>query len=287
MGKVKLSFFAIPLTLVIVFTLWFIGKVQFSQPQKVLGLKEEKDYLLVKNSPINPLVIDQTINLGNQRQLASVYYLARSLSGLVLIDYQNNFLEWLPEAKIVPTIPPSRSEAPGDHLQWLRFDELDDVYTTGRELLVQYANPGTAGVHPFYLYSYDGRHFELLVKLIEASNQVEIRDLDGVWPDEIIHSYSISGIGNRERNLLRFKDIWRLQDGKPIKINHLFPQEYQELIDLHTLALTKKEWEPDVGFYYPVLRCLREKAELTFQGKETDITECQEILKKKYGDSDE
>jgi len=249
--------------------------------RSVLGIESEEKYLLLKNSPVNPLNIEQTINLGGQRQLAYVYHLFHSLSGLAIIDYDNNFLEWLPEAQIVPTTPPSRREAPGDHLQWLRFDDLDDTYGA-RELLVQYTNPGTAGVHPFYLYSYDGNNFKLLLKLVEASNKIEVRDLDDKWPKEIVHEYSLSGGGNLERSLLRWKDIWRVERGKPVKVNYQFPREYQELVDFYQLALTKKEWEPDVRSFYPVLHCLKEKAGLTIQGRPTDIEDCRELLRERY-----
>jgi hypothetical protein len=244
--------------------------------RRVLGTESGEKYLLLKNSPVNPLIIDQTINLGKQKQVASVYHLFDSISGLAIIDYKNNFLEWLPEGEILS----SRFHrwSPGDHLDWFRLDNLD----SNRELLVQYTNTGTAGVHPFYLYSYDGNKFELLLKLVNPSSKTEIGDLDGDGNQEIIHEFSLSGSGKLERDLLRWKDIWRLEDGKPVKVNQQFPQEYQELVDLYRVALTKREWEPDAKPYYPILRCLEEKAELTMQGKLVEIKECRELLRKRH-----
>ena len=279
MEKMRLFSIVFGLTLLSATISMAVTNVYRTWPGRILGLRHERDYLFMENSPVGALVIEKTINLGNRRQLAHVYHLTESVSGLAIVDYQNNFIEWVQEG--TPTIENDDFRKPGEYLEWFRFDQLDNHYVD-RELLVQYGNTGTAGVHPFYLYSYDGKDFRLLLKLVEASNQTEIRDLDGDDIGEIIHSYSLSGIGKLERDLLRWKDIWRLENGKPIKVNHQFPEEYQELIDLHQLALTKKEWEPDVKSYYPTLRCLKEKAELTTQGRAADTEECQELLRKRY-----
>lgn len=257
------------------------GDSPWGLKEKLLGTshKNKQEYLLLENSPIDPLNIERTINLGNHRQLAHVYHPLDSVSGLAIIDYENNFLKWLPGGAILSRS--FRPRSPGEYLSWFRFHTLDDTYGVS-EFLVQYANPGTAGVHPFYLYSYDGSDFNLLLKLVEASNKVAIRDLDSKWPDEIVHTYSISGIGKLERDLLRYKDIWRLEDGKLVKVNHQFPQEYQELLDLYQLALTKKEWEPGASGYYPILQCLKEKAERTMAKEPAGIEECRELLKERY-----
>lgn len=246
--------------------------------RKILGSEDKRQYLLLQNSPVKPLSIKNTINLGENRQVASVYNPLASLSGLALIDYENNFIEWLPEG--APSLRDNYFPAPGEYLDWFRFDNLGGSSTGGGSyFLVQYANTGTAGVHPFYLYLYGKGRFKLVLKLIENSNNIEIRDLDGDIKEEIVHEYSLSGNGKMERDLFRWKDIWKLDGALPVKVNHLFPREYDALIGLYNLALTKKEWEPDVHFYYPVLECLKEKASLTGHGQKVGVEECDPALR--------
>lgn len=244
----------------------------------VFGKEITGNYQLLRNSPIQALSIEKTINLGSNRRLTSVYNILTSISGLALIDYQNNFIEWLPEGE--PYFRDNYFPVPGEHLDWFRFDNLGGS-PIGRNiyLIVQYSNTGTAGVHPFYLYSYGEKDFKLILKLVESSNKIEIRDLDGDIKEEIIHDYSLSGIGKMERDLFRWKDIWSLNGEVPSKINRQFPKEYDSLIDLYNLALTKKEWEPDVHSYYPVIECLKDKAlQIKSDDQEVDAEGCRRVL---------
>ncbi|MEK7611239.1 MAG: hypothetical protein AAB486_02560 [Patescibacteria group bacterium] len=273
MGRRKIIYLSLAL-LVLAVTVWALKE---RSQRKVLGIEDTRRYLLLRNYPAKSLSIEMTSNLGENRQVASVYNLIANLSGLALIDYQNNFIEWLPEGK--PYLRDNYFPVPGEYLDWFRFDNLGGSSTGGDSyFLVQYANTGTAGVHPFYLYSYGKGRFKLILKLIENSNKIEIRDLDGDIKEEIVHEYSLSGNGKMERDLLRWKDVWKLDGASPVKVNHLFPQEYTALINLYDLVLTNKEWEPDVHFYYPVLECLTEQALLTEHGQEVGVGECDRIL---------
>jgi len=245
---------------------------------KVLGEDIENNYQLMKNYPIVSFSIEKTINLGKGKRLAQVYHVFDSISGLAVIDYADNFIEWLPIGK--PFFRDDYFPVPGEILDWLRFDNLGgSAKDGGTYLLAQFANTGTAGVHPFYVYSYGDSGFRLILNLVESSSTVEIGDLNDDIKDEIIHDYSIAGIGKIERDLLRWKDIWRLEGETPVRVNSLFPQEYQSLINLYDLALTKKEWVPDVTFYYPVIRCLKGKAELTIKNNLVGPESCLNKLK--------
>jgi hypothetical protein len=233
----------------------------------------------LKNSPFYYLGIFKKIPLTANRSVALINHAVFSGLGVAIIDDHSNFITWLPEAEL-KYIGEGTLEYAGEILDWWVFKDLDN--DNKKDLAVQFGNTGTAMVHPFYLYSYDGSNFRLLLKLVEASSKTEIRDLDKDWPEEIVHSYSISGIGKLERDLLRWKDIWRLENGKVIKVNYQFPQEYKELIKLYNLALNKKGWEPDAKPYYPTIRCLKNKAQFTIQGKTVDIKNCRELMRKRY-----
>lgn len=240
---------------------------------------EEKPKKPLKNSPLHYLGIFEKIPLSANRNVSLINHAVFSGLGIAVVDDTNNFVTWLPESELT-YIGEGTLEYAGETLDWWVFKDLNN--DKRRELAIRFGNTGTAMVHPFYLYSYDGIKFELLLKLANSSSKTETKDLDGDGSQEIIHEFSLSGIGKLERDLLRWKDIWRLEDGKPVKVNHQFPREYQELIDLHQLTLTKKEWEPDAKSYYPTLRCLKEKAELTTQGKLASIEDCQELPRKRY-----
>lgn len=233
----------------------------------------------LKNSPFDHLGVYKKITVDSNKDVALINHAVYSGLGIALTDQRNKFISWLPEANL-KYIGGGELEYAGETFDWWVFDNLDN--DMNKELAIQLGIIGTAGVSPFYLYSYEENKFKLLLRLFESSSKTEIKDLDEDGVKEIIHDYSIFGIGKLERDLLRWKDIWRLEDGRPVKVNHQFPEEYQELIDLHQLALTKKEWEPDAQSYYPVLRCLKEEAELTTQGRPVDIEECRELLKKRY-----
>jgi len=238
----------------------------------------EKDFHLMKNSPVEGLSIEQTINLGDGKELAVVYNIVRSVSGLAITDYKDNFLAWLPEGE--PLLRDGHFREPGEYLERFRFDDSFEQGYGKRVLLVQFANSGTAGVHPFYVYSFDMKKktFTLLLKLVEASNKVEIKDLDSDGNPEIVDSYSLSGTGGVERNSLRWKDIWHIENGNFTRVNEKFPQEYQDLFSAYAFALGN----PDANYYSPVINCLKEKAILITRGKRAEVTPCQKILEDMY-----
>lgn len=227
----------------------------------------------MKNYPTTSFSIEKTINLGKGKRLAQVYHIFDSISGLAVIDYADNFIEWLPEGK--PFFRDGYFPVPGEIMEWFRLDSLGGSAKDGSTyLLAKFASVGMSGAAPFYVYSYTGGGFRLILKLVEDSSLTEIRDLDGDVKEEIVHEYSIAGLGRLERDLLRWKDIWRLEGEAPVRVNNLFPQEYKSLVNLYNLALTKEEWIPDVSFYYPVIRCLKEKAELTIKNNLVDVAPC-------------
>lgn len=228
------------------------------------------------NSPLRYLGVLQKIPINSDQFVAVIESGFYTVKGVAVIDHKNRFVSWLPEVKI--TSSKGDWSSAGEVLDWWRFGYLDNDETT-KELAVQFGIAGTASVHPFYLYTYKrGKDFELLLKLIEASNQIDIADLDSDGNKEIIHDYSISGIGKLERDLLRWKDIWKIENGEVKRVNNQFPHLYQSLKEIHVLGLTKKEWEPDARRYYPILRCLKEKADLTSSGILVGIDDCRGLL---------
>ena len=232
----------------------------------------------MRNYPNDYFSIEKTIDLGKGKRLAQVYHIFDSISGLALIDYKDNFIEWLPEGE--PFFRDNYFPVPGEIMEWFRLDRLGGSAKDGSTyLLAKFASVGISGAAPFYVYSYTSGGFRLILKLVEDSSLTEIRDLDGDVKEEIVHEYSIAGIGGPERDLLRWKDIWRLEGETPARVNNLFPQEYKSLIKLYDLALTKKEWVPDVSFYYPVIRCLKGKAELTIKNNLVGPESCLNKLK--------
>lgn len=237
----------------------------------------EENYNLVRQAPLNPLNIEKTIDLGLDQRLAHVYHLYDSLSGLATIGHENEFLSWLPGGSISGR--DSDDRAPGEYLDWFRFDSLN-ADQNSKQLLVQYANSGTAGVHPFYLYSYDGNNFELLLKLVAPYSKTEIKDLDGDGIKEIVHTFSLDGSGLVERTLLRWKDIYKIGQQGVHKVNNLFPDSYRELHDFHRAVLNNQEWGPDAEYYYPTLRCLLEQAQSNIANTFADAKPCYKHLKK-------
>jgi len=200
-------------------------------------------------------------------------------TGLILTDKNNVFISWLPESELIYS-KGIQIKSLGDVLDWWNFEDLDN--DNNKELVAQFAITGTAGVHPFYLYSYQNEKFKLLLKLIEARSSAEVIDLDNDGIKEIVYKYALSGSGNRERETLRWKDIWRLENGKAIKVNNQFPAEYKELLPIYNKSLTS-EYNADFYQYdYMVYECLKEKAELNISGRFADAEDCREIYNDKY-----
>lgn len=247
----------------------------------LIWINEIKSETPLITNPLPELGIQQRLPISPTQFVAVINHTIYPVKGLAIIDEQDRFISWLPQGEITP-LGIGEWNSMGDVLDWWRFGYLDEDDKT-EELAVQFGIAGTALVHPFYLYTYDERKgFKLLLKLTDASSQTYIADLDSDGNKEIIHDYSISGIGKLERDLLRWKDIWKLEKRGVRKVNNQYPQMYQSLKEIHTLGLTKKEWAPDVSWYYPILRCLKKKAELTISGTLTEIDGCRKLLNQKY-----
>lgn len=233
----------------------------------------------LESSPSYYLGIFKQIPLSDNKNIALINHAVYSGLGIALTDKNNSFVEWLPEAEL-KYFGEGDSKYAGETLDWWVFKDLDN--DDRKELAIRFGDTGTAMIHPFYLYSFNGNKFDLLLKLVNSASETEIKDLDNDGEQEIIYEFSLSGGGKLERDLLRWKDIWRLEDGKPVKVNDQFPHEYQDLVELYQLTLTKEEWEPYAKSYHPTLRCLREKVELTIQGELVEIEGCRELLRKRY-----
>lgn len=287
MGKIEIKGLIVIIVLgltvssVFIFLSWmiFLSETFGGKKETVVIENEEKPKKPLKNSPFYYLGIFKKIPLSTDRNISIINHAVFSGLGVAVVDDNDNFVTWLPGSELRYR-KEGELEYAGEVFDWWLYEDLDN--DGKKELAIQFGIAGTAMVHPSYLYSYDGNNFALLLKLFESSSNTEIRDLNEDGVKEIIHDYSIFGIGKLERDLLRWKDIWRLENGIPIKVNHQFPQEYQSLIDLYNLALNKKEWEPDAKSYYPIIRCLKQKAELIIQGKSTNIDNCRELLSKRY-----
>lgn len=285
MGRINTLLVVILVALLVGIILTYIGRVflqglvQSVKSDRIIISGEARPEVLLRNAPLKYSGIVEEISLSDDITVALIDHAVYSGLGLALIDKQDNFIKWLTDAQL-KYLGKGQLESAGEVLDWWILEDFDR--DNKKELAIRFGIAGTAMVHPFYLYSYDGNNFKLLLKLVEASSKAGVRDLDGDGHQEITHDFSISGIGKLERDLLRWKDIWRLEDGRPVKVNSQFPQEYKDLIDLYNLALNKKEWIPDVSYYYPILECLKEKAEATIQKKQVEIKECQELLRKKY-----
>lgn len=233
----------------------------------------------LRKAPLSYLGITKELVLDSDYNVALIQHPVYPGAGLALIDHQDNFISWLPESSLV-TQSPGQLESPGEVLDWWSLESLDG--NTRMELAVQYGVAGTALVHPFYLFSYNkGVGFRVLLQLIDASSGTKLVDLDKDGRKEIIHEYSLSGIGKAERDLLRWKDIWRLEDGGYTKISHFFPEEFVDLVRLHSGALTNKEWEDDISSYYPTLLCLQDAGQQLMRGRPVGIEGCQSILNRR------
>jgi len=232
----------------------------------------------VQNAPEPYLDILAEINIGKNRNIVQVSHTVYSGTGLILVDKNNVFISWLPESELIYNRGKAEKSL-GDVMNWWVFEDIDK--NNNPELAVQSVFVGTAGVHPFYLYTYQNGEFTLLLKLIEAKSKAEVIDLDNDGIKEVVYKYALSGSGNRERETLRWKDIWRIEDGKPVKVNNQFPDEYKELIPIYDKALTTQYNKDFYEFDYPVYRCLKEKAELNINGQFVDAESCKGILRNK------
>lgn len=244
----------------------------------ILGVSIDKNYVLLQNSPHIDFAVWKNLKLDSTTKVSAIIHIPSSSLGLAVIDDQNNFIRWLPSAEIK-----DGNDWPkgiGDHLDWWGFEDINGG--NNNEFYAQFAFAGTASVHPFYLYSYKNGEFKLLLKLSEARSKAEVIDLDNDGIKEIVYKYALSGSGNRERETLRWKDIWRLENGKPIKVNNQFPDEYKELIPIYDRSLTSKYNEDFYESDYPVYKCLKEKALQNISGQFADAKECGEIYYFKY-----
>jgi len=251
--------------------------LQSSKP--VLGTSNEREYILLQSSPHRDFAIWDNLQFDSTTRISSIIHIPSSVLGIALVDKQNNFISWLPEAEIKFDYDNLGVIGAGDHLYWWGFEDIDK--DNNNEFYAQFAYAGTAGVYPFYLYTYKNKKFTLLLKLIEARSKAEVIDLDNDGIKEIVYKYALSGSGNRERETLRWKDIWRIEDGKPVKVNNQFPDEYKELIPIYDKALTTQYNKDFYEFDYPVYRCLKEKAELNINGQFVDAESCKGILRNK------
>lgn len=233
----------------------------------------------VLDAPVPYLDILKQTNLNENTNISQVSHAAYSGTGLILADKNDVFLSWLPEGELIYKDGISIKSL-GDVLDWWGFEDIDE--DRNKEFYAQFGIAGTASVHPFYLYSYKNDEFKLLLKLSEARSKAEVIDLDNNGTKEIVYRYALSGSGNRERETLRWKDIWRLENGKPIKVNNQFPNEYKELIPIYDRALTSKYNEDFYKPDYPVYTCLKEKALQNMSGQFADAKECKEIYYFKY-----
>jgi len=233
----------------------------------------------VQNAPEPYLDILAEINIGKNRNIVQVSHTVYSGTGLILVDKNNVFISWLPESELIYNRGKAEKSL-GDVMNWWVFEDIDK--NNNPELAVQSVFVGTAGVHPFYLYTYQNGEFTLLLKLIEAKSKAEVIDLDNDGIKEIVYKYALSGSGNRERETLRWKDIWRIEDGKPVKVNNQFPNEYKELIPIYDKALTTQYNKDFYESDYPVYSCLKEKAELNINGQFADAEDCKQIYNNKY-----
>jgi len=93
--------------------------------------------------------------------------------------------------------------------------------------------------------------------LIEAKSKTEVIDLNNDGTKEIVYKYALSGSSNRERETLRWKDIWKLENGKAVKVNNQFPSEYKELLPIYDEILTSM-YNAETSFRdYKVYVCLK------------------------------
>ncbi len=246
----------------------------------VLGASSERKYVLLQNSPHIDLAIWNNLQFDSTTRISSIMHIPNSVLGLAITDNQDDFISWLPETEIKFDYDNLEVTGAGDHLYWWGFEDLDNG--NNNEFYAQFAFAGTAGVHPFYLYSYKNDEFKLLLKLSEARSSAEIIDLDNDGAKEIIYKYALSGSGNRERETLGWKDIWRIENGKSVKVNNQFPNEYKELIPIYDDTL-KLMYNAELSFRdYEVYLCLKEKAELNISGQFADAEDCKEIYRSKY-----
>lgn len=232
----------------------------------------------VLNTPEPYLDILEQINVDKNRKISYVSHTVYSGTGLILTDKNNVFISWLPESELIYH-KGIKVHSLGDVMDWWIFEDIDK--DNNQELAMQSVFVGTAGVHPFYLYLYQNKVFTLLLKLTEARSNTEVIDLDKDGIQEIVYKYALSGSGNLERETLRWKDIWRIENSRPVKVNNQFPNEYKELIPIYDKSLTSQYNDDFYKPYYPVYQCLKEKAELNISRQFADAESCKEILRNK------
>ncbi len=249
-----------------------------SRENKIISTKgvDEKTFpkTPVLNTPEPYLDILEQINVDKNRKISYVSHTVYSGTGLILTDKNNVFISWLPESELIYN-KGIKVHSLGDVMDWWIFEDIDK--DDNQELAVQSVFVGTAGVHPFNLYSYQNGEFILLLKLVEARSSAEVIDLDKDGIKEIVYKYALSGSGNLERSTLRWKDIWRIENGELIKVNNQFPNEYKELIPIYDEALNSHYNDDFYKPYYPVYRCLKDKAELNINGQFADVESCRGI----------
>lgn len=237
---------------------------------KIDGLKLPVNPL--KNRPFPYLGIHSETFLSTHQRLALINHAIYPGLGIALIDNQDRFIKWLPEGEL-ELLEKGELKSAGEVFNWWQVKSLNGRYRD--VIVIQFGITGTARVSPFYLYTKHGENWKLALKLVEASSRTEIRDINEDGTAEIVHHFSLSGSGKLERDLLRWKNIWQVDEGRAVLVNHKFPQEFEYLIDFYDHSLNTY---PDATRYESVFACLEKKAQLIINGQNVNQKECRDEL---------
>lgn len=261
-----------------IITLLASHKIRLSAPgdRPLLSKREERGKTLgVTTQPFIGSTVYQAERLNSESRLAFVRHPLYPAVGLSVIDNLDNIKYFLEGSELKETTPYGEIKGPGEYVKWLEVGDFDGDGM--KEIAVQYIVSGSGLFHPFYVYKESGESFRLLLKRNDGVSQAKLIDLNDDGKKEILYSYVIDASGAGPRDWTVWKEVWGWREGGLELVSHKFPAIYKNLILFYDHLLTDPDPDSWLKDYYPMIECLKDKAETNIYGTLADIKTCRDI----------
>lgn len=234
---------------------------------------EGEKTLGIATQPFIGSTIHKAERLDPESRLAFIRHPLYPAVGLSVIDNLENIKYFLEGSELRET-PDGEIEGPGEYVKWMKVGDFDG--DKKKEIAVEYIVSGSGLFHPFYIYKENGNSFRLLLKRNDGVSGAQLTDLDNDGKKEILYAYSVdaSGVGPRDWTL--WKEVWGWKAGELELMSHEYPSIYRNLVLFYDYLLTDPNPDSWLKDYYPMIECLKDKAEVNISGTLADVKTCRD-----------